>query len=54
MYSKSYGRKEKCIGLYILVGKAEGKRLLGRSSRRCEDNIKMDVKEIVWENFGVN
>jgi hypothetical protein len=27
----------------VLVGKLEGKRLLGRPRRRCEDNIKMYV-----------
>jgi hypothetical protein len=30
----------------ILVGKPGRKRLLGRPRRRCEDNIKMDLKEI--------
>jgi hypothetical protein len=29
-----------------LVGKPEGKRPLGRPRRRCEDNIKMDLREI--------
>ena len=29
-----------------LVGKPEGKRLLGRPRRRCEDNIKMDLQEV--------
>jgi hypothetical protein len=33
----------------ILVGKHEGKRLLGRPSRRREDNFKMDLREIGWE-----
>jgi len=34
-------------GVYrILVGKPEGRRLLGRPRRRCEDNIKMDVQEV--------
>jgi len=28
-----------------LVGRPEGKRPLGRSSRRLEDNIKIDVQE---------
>jgi len=28
------------------VGKPEGKRLLGRPSRRREDNIKMDLQEV--------
>jgi hypothetical protein len=30
----------------ILVGKPEGKRLLGRPRHRWEDNIKIDIKEI--------
>jgi hypothetical protein len=30
----------------ILVGKLEGKRPLGRTRRRCVDNIKMDLREI--------
>jgi hypothetical protein len=29
-----------------LVGRPEGKRLLGRPRRRWEDNIKMDLREI--------
>jgi len=34
-------------GLYrVLVGKPEGKRPLGRPSRRCVDNIRMDVQEV--------
>jgi hypothetical protein len=34
-------------GLYkVLVGKPEGKRPLGRSRRRWEDNIKMDLQEV--------
>jgi hypothetical protein len=32
----------------ILVGKLEGKRPLGRPRRRCEDNIRMDLREIAW------
>jgi hypothetical protein len=32
----------------ILVGKLEGRRLLGRPRHRWEDNIKMDVREIGW------
>jgi len=39
-------------GVYrVLVGKPEGKRPLGRSRRRWEDNIKMDIEEVgcgVW------
>jgi len=30
----------------ILVGKPEGKRLLGRPKRRWEDNIKLDLQEV--------
>jgi hypothetical protein len=33
----------------ILVGKPEGKRPLGRPRRRWEDNIRNDLREIVWE-----
>ena len=30
----------------VLVGKPEGKRLLGRPRRRWEENIKMDLQEV--------
>jgi hypothetical protein len=34
-------------GVYrVLVGKPEGKRLLGRPRRRWEKNIKMDPQEV--------
>jgi hypothetical protein len=36
----------------ILVGKSQGKRLLGRSRSRWEDNIKMDLKERRWGCVG--
>jgi hypothetical protein len=32
-----------------LVGKPEGRRPLGRPRRRWVDNIKMDLREIVWD-----
>jgi hypothetical protein len=32
-----------------LVGKLDGKRPLGRPKHRGEDNIKLDIKEIEWE-----
>jgi hypothetical protein len=32
----------------ILMGKPEGKRQLGRPSRRCVDNIKIGLREIGW------
>jgi hypothetical protein len=34
----------------IRVGKPEEKRKLGRSGRRWEDNIRMDLREIGWED----
>jgi len=34
-------------GVYrVLVGKPEGRRPLGRSRRRWEDNIRMDLREV--------
>ena len=30
----------------VLVGKLEGKRPLGRTRHRCEQNIKMDLREL--------
>ena len=33
----------------VLIGKPEGKKLLGRPRRRWEDNIKMDLKEVGCE-----
>jgi hypothetical protein len=36
-------------GVYrVLVGKLEGKRLLGRLRHRWKDNIKMDLPEVGW------
>jgi len=32
----------------VLVGKPEGKRLLGRPRRRWKDNIKMDLRKLGW------
>jgi hypothetical protein len=34
----------------ILVGKPEGKRPLGRPRRRWEDNIRIDLRKIGWED----
>jgi hypothetical protein len=39
-----YGKKR--VVYRVLVGKSEGKRPLGRSRFRCEDNIKMYLKEV--------
>jgi hypothetical protein len=36
----------------ILVGKSEGKKLLGRPRRRWVDNIKIDLREIGWDSMG--
>jgi hypothetical protein len=41
------GGEEKFI--YILVGKPEGNRPLGRQRRRWVDNIQMDLREIGWD-----
>jgi hypothetical protein len=38
----------------VLVGKAEGKRPLGRPRRRLEDEIRMDVREIGLGVCGLN
>ena len=32
-------------------GEHEGRRPLGRSRLRCEDNIKMDFREVGWEGM---
>ena len=36
----------------VLVGKPEGKRPLGRSRHRWEDNIKMDLQEVGYGGMG--
>ena len=38
----------------VLMGKPEGKRLLGRPRRRCEINIKMDLEEVRWVGNGLD
>ena len=43
-----YMGKRSCV-FRVFVGKPEGRRLLGRNSRRWEDNIKMDLQEVRWE-----
>jgi hypothetical protein len=45
-------RMGKKRGVYgVLVGKPEGKRPLGRSRRRREDNIKLDLQEVGCGNL---
>jgi hypothetical protein len=41
-------KREKRNAHRILVGNPEGKRPLGRSKRRWEDNIEMDLRGIGW------
>jgi hypothetical protein len=55
------GSVQACIGIdlpfsiirraYVLVGKSEGKRPLGRPRRKWENNIKMDLQEVGWMNI---
>ena len=46
-WAGNVARMEEDKGVHrVLVGKPEGKRLLGRPSRRWEENIKMDLQEI--------
>jgi transcription termination factor 2 len=40
--------EEKRNAYRLLVGKPEGKRLLGRPRRRWVDNIRMDLGEVGW------
>jgi hypothetical protein len=42
---------EKRNACRILVGKPEGKRPLARSRRMWVDNMKMDLREIGWDNM---
>jgi hypothetical protein len=41
---------EKRNAYRLLVGKPEGKRPLGRPRRRWMDNIRMDLREVVWDD----
>jgi hypothetical protein len=42
---------EETISYMVLMGKPEGKRPLGRTRRRWENNIKMDLREIGWRDM---
>jgi hypothetical protein len=44
-----YTDGEKRYAYRILVGKPDGKRLLGRPRRRWAHNIKMDLRETGWD-----
>jgi hypothetical protein len=41
---------EKRNAYSLLVGKAEGRRPLGRPRRRWLDNIRMDLVEVGWDD----
>jgi hypothetical protein len=45
----SHRKDERCKK--VLVRKHEGKRPLGRHRHNLEDNIKMDIGEIRWEDM---
>jgi hypothetical protein len=45
------GLEEKRNEYRILVGKPEGKRPLGKPRRRWVDNIKMDLRKMVWDGM---
>jgi hypothetical protein len=46
------GRHGEVRNVYkMLVEKNEGRRQLGRSSRRWEENIKLDVREIGYDGL---
>jgi hypothetical protein len=44
-------RREKSNAYVVLVGKQEGKRPLGRPKRKWEDNIKVDLREMGWNDI---
>jgi hypothetical protein len=44
IFVSTYGERR---GVYmVLVGKSEGKRPLGRSTCKWEDNVKIDLEEV--------
>ena len=43
--------REKRNAYRVLVGRSEGKKLLGGTRCGWEDNIKMYIKELVWESM---
>ena len=46
MYVAGVG--ERNVVCRVLVGNSERKREPGTPRRRCEDNIKMDLQEVLW------
>jgi hypothetical protein len=52
-WQRDIGRTGEMRSAYkILIGKSEGKRLLGRPKRRWEDNIRMDLRECGLDSYG--
>jgi hypothetical protein len=47
----SYRTKGERMACRILLGKPEGKRLLGGPRRRWVDNTKIDLREIGWDGM---
>jgi hypothetical protein len=47
--SSAYGGEERCVQL--LVEKRDGNRPMRRPRSRCEDNIKMDLREVECESM---
>jgi len=46
-FTEHVASMDKRRGVYrVLVGKPDGKRPLGRATRRWEDSIKMDLQEV--------
>jgi hypothetical protein len=45
-WARNVARMREVSGVYILVGRPEERRPLGRTRRGWEDNIKMDLGEI--------
>ena len=43
---------ERRVAYRVLVGKPEGRRPLGRTRSRWEDNIKIDFQELGWGVMG--
>jgi hypothetical protein len=44
------GKREEINAYRVFEGRPEGERSLQRPGRRCEDKIKINVKEIGWED----
>jgi hypothetical protein len=43
---------ERRCAYWVLVGKPDRRRLLGRPRHRWEDNMKMDLREVGWGGVG--